>query len=457
METLHSLHAPVPAVATAIRSHSRLTGVLRSIVVLYLLGMVVLSVEQFLALPSNLASVDFWNLLLLPVCWLYLIQIRQPVRFPYAIGMWFILVGSFIGTFFAYNPLVSIIVIIKEVYLYVWCITLAAVFASLEPRLLRRILLAWLAVAVLHGILLIAEFVSPNFYGFMISALSRIGFVDSRYIGRPAGLFENPVWAALFELMAFVPLLLAGLRRELALLLGMLLLSGILATASLGALSALLAGLILAVLLLLLIGGHMKSLVWFATALTIAAGVFFLILTRNPDILASLQHLTVARAGYTAGQRFDLWQGSSEILFSDKSILGIGLNNYRDPLAGKTLHNDFLEFAVERGVIGLLGLMLFAGEAWMNAIKIFLQQIKSPDAALPSGVIFMAMLFGILLESNSQQVFHFRTIWLGLALLEATLSRMMFQPVAVISRTGSEDQMPQMLSDSPDPLSAEMQ
>jgi len=421
------------AASAAARPSSYLSSVLRFVVVTYLSGLVILSVEQFLALPQNLASVDFWNLLFLPLCWLYLIYMRRPIRFPYALGMWFILLGSFIGALFAWNPLASIIFIAKEVYLYVWFITLVAVFASLEPGLVRRILLVWLTVVVLHGILLVAEFVSPNFYGFMNTVLGSIGNVNYRYIGRPPGLFENPVWAAFFEAMGFVPLLLGGLRRELSLLLGMVLLLGILATASLSTLSALLGAFAVGVLLLLLMGNHLKFLGWLATVVIFAAGLFYFTIRQYPDLQARLEHLTTNRAEYTTDQRLDLWQGGSEALLSNKSILGVGPNNYRDSFAGKTLHNDFLEFGVERGVIGLLGLVLLTGEAWNSAVKILLNQIKSGDTARPSGIIFLAMLFGVLLESIANQIFHFRAVWLALALLEATLFRMMMSPSSEVA------------------------
>ena len=421
----HSLNVQLSAASTTVRSPSRLTPVLKFIVIIYLLGMIILSAEQFLALPSNFTSVDFWNLLLIPVCWWYLIHIRHPVRFPYALGMWLILLGSFIGTFFSYNPMASIIFIAKEVYLYFWFVTLVAIFTSLEPNILRRILLVWVIVAVLQRILLVAEFVSPNFYGFMLSILGSIGAVDSRYIGRPAGLFDNPVWAALFQLMGFVPLLLVKLRRELSLLLGMVLLLSILATASLGALTSLLGATAVVVFLLLFMGGHLKSLVWLATAMSLAAGLFLFTIRQFPNELTSLEHLTTDRATHTAEERLFLWGGGAEVLFSSKAILGVGPDNYRDFLENKTLHNDTLEFGVERGVIGLLGLILLAGEAFSSAAKILLKQIKSKDTALPSGVIFFAMLFGILLESNAHQIFHFRSVWLGMALLEATLFRMM--------------------------------
>jgi hypothetical protein len=427
----HLLNVHFPAAA---RPPSRLSSALKFLVVTYLVGMLVLSPEQFLALPSNLTSGDFWNILLLPICWLYLIYMRRPIRFPYALGMWFILSGSFIGTFSSYDPLASIIFITKEVYLYVWFVTLVSVFASLEPGLVRRVLLVWTAVAVIHGVLLVAEFVSPNFYRFMLSFLGSIGVVWSRFIGRPAGLFEDPVWAAFFQLMGFVPLLLGGLRRELSLLLGIVLLLSILATGSLGPFTSVLGASVVAVLLLLLMGGHLKFLVWLAAVVTFAAGLFYFTISQYPDIQYRLQHLTTDRVAHTANERFFLWGGGTQVLFSPQAVLGVGPNNYRDFLENKTLHNDTLEFGVERGVIGLLGLVLLTCEAWNSAVKILLSQIKSGDTARPSGVIFLAMLFGVFLESNTHQIFHFRAVWLGLALLEATHSRMIFRSIEEAAR-----------------------
>jgi len=455
----YPVNVHIPAAA---RPPSRLSSVLKFLVVTYLVGMLVLSVEQFLALPQNLTSGDFWNVLFLPVCWLYLVRSRQAIRFPFALGMWFILLGSFLGTFSSFDPLASFIFITKEVYLYVWFVTVVLVLASLEPSLLRRLLHVWIAVAVLHGLLLVAEFVSPNFYGFVISVLGRIGNVDSRYIGRAAGLFENPVWAALFELMGFVPLLLGGLRREMSLLLGMFLLLSILACASLGALSSLLGASAVAVILLLLMGGHLKFLVWLGTVLTLAAVLFLFTISQSPDVLARLEHLTTDRAAHTAGERLFLWGGGTAVLFSPQSILGVGPNNYRDFLENKTLHNDTLEFGVERGVIGLLGLVLLTCEAWNSAVTILLNQIKSGDTARPSGVIFLAMLFGVLLESNAHQIFHFRAVWLGLALLEATLFRMKFPSIEAASRVELWSERPQSpeksspLTDRRDPSPVEM-
>jgi O-antigen ligase len=225
----------------------------------------------------------------------------------------------------------------------------------------------------------------------------------------------------------------------------MLLVLSLLATASLGALTSLVGALVVAVFTLLFMGGHLKFLVWLATIATLAAVLFLFTLSLSPDVQSSLQHLTTDRAAHTADERLFLWGGGTEVLFSPQAILGVGPNNYRDFLENKTLHNDLLEFGVERGVIGLLGLALLTFEAWNSAIKILLNEIKSRKTARPTGVIFLAMLVGILLESNAHQIFHFRSVWLGLVLLEADYIRMMFPSSKAVAKqeglTGLKSQL----------------
>jgi hypothetical protein len=127
----------------------------------------------------------------------------------------------------------------------------------------------------------------------------------------------------------------------------------------------------------------------------------------------------------------------------------VGPNNYRDFLENKTLHNDTLEFGVERGVIGLFGLFLLTFEAWNSAIKILLNQIRSRGKVQPTGVIFLAMLVGILLESNAHQIFHFRSVWLGLVLLEADYIRMMFPSTKAVAKQAEMTDIKSQIPEGP--------
>jgi hypothetical protein len=79
---------------------------------------------------------------------------------------------------------------------------------------------------------------------------------------------------------------------------------------------------------------------------------------------------------------------------------------------------------VERGLLGTLGLVSFAIIAVGRAASIFLIANKEPAGARLAVVVFLAAMIAILVESLTHQVFHFRELWLVLALQEALLFKM---------------------------------
>jgi O-antigen ligase len=100
-------------------------------------------------------------------------------------------------------------------------------------------------------------------------------------------------------------------------------------------------------------------------------------------------------------------------------VWGIGPDQYREvDLLQKPLHNDLLAFAVERGVIGLLGLVAFAALALYRAARRWRDPARSPtERALD--LVFLAAVVGFMVHAQFHQIFHHRAIWLVLALLEA--------------------------------------
>jgi hypothetical protein len=88
------------------------------------------------------------------------------------------------------------------------------------------------------------------------------------------------------------------------------------------------------------------------------------------------------------------------------------------------LHNDFLAFSVERGLLGSLGLASFAIVAVGRAISLFLINHRRPAQARLAVVVFLAAMVATLVESLTHQVFHFRELWLVLALQEAMFFKM---------------------------------
>ncbi len=401
----------------------------RRLIMIWLVGMLVLLPLDLIKLPLNMTLVDAWILMALPLLGLSFVRGPQIISLPYAVPMWLIFVASFVSTFAAPAPKNSFIVVLKEVYAYVWFVTLTAVLASLRARDLRRVLVVWAGVVLVHGWVIVAQFLSPDFWRLVASLADRSSAYD---IYRPSGLFLNANSAAMFQLFGFVPLVLAaGASRRATIILGLLLLPTMLATGSMGASLAFTAGLTVAVGAIALSGRLflvIKTFGRLAVAMALLGGVFFFVASHNQRYQAHFEQIFLGRAERSSGGRFDLWQrGLNAFLDHGVFIWGVGPENFRevDPkMTDNQLHNDFLAFLVERGLLGTLGLVLFAGLVVSRAAYMVLISNKYPERAPLAVVVFLGAIIAAMVESLTHQVFHFRELWMVWALQEAMLFKM---------------------------------
>ena len=405
----------------------------RHIMMIWLLGTLILLPVRVFEFPFNVEAGDIWILMGLPVMWMLLILERQPISFTYAVPIWLVLIATLLGTLAAPEPSNSVIVLLKESYLFVWFVTLIAVLSRLSARDLRRVMVVWSGVVILHGLLIIAQFLSHDIW------MMTIRFAGSRRVFehyRPAGLFVEvidfaggPNKAAFFQLLGYVPLLLARPSKIVATISGIVLFASILATGSMGALTALSVGLISALAAVAVLSKqHLAFITKIFVQLAIAAsllGAAYLVIGQYQDKQEHLERIVRGRAEKSSGGRLARWQrGLDELRDGGTWIWGIGPENFRvvDPL-GKQLHNDLLAFVVERGLLGALGLVLFGVIAASRAVHLLLMYSQYPGRPRLEVVVFLAAMAAILFESLTHQIFHERQLWLVLALQEAMLFR----------------------------------
>ena len=396
---------------------------------IWLVGTLVLLPVDLIKLPFNMILVDCWILMALPILWLSFLRGRYVISLSYMVAMWIILVASFASTFAAPAPKNSLVVIMKETYAYVWFVTLVAVLARLGARDLRRILVVWTGMVFLHGFVIVGQFLSPDFWRLTASIADKSTEFD---IYRPSGLFVNANSAAFFQLLGFVPLVLVSSSRKAGIILGVLLLPTMLATGSMGATLAFLTGLTVAVIAVSLSGRLVLTIKIFAQLaiiILLLVGLLFFIVRHNARYQAHFEHILIGRSERSSEGRFDLWQrGFDAYLDNNVFLWGVGPENFRevDPkMSDNQLHNDFIAFSVERGLLGTLGLGLFALLAFSRAAYMVLIYNKYPDRAQLTVVVFLAAITAALVESLTHQVFHFRELWLVLAFQEAMLFKMM--------------------------------
>ncbi len=398
---------------------------LRFLKVGWLMGVVILLPLDFVKFPYNTIPVDLWILMALPVVWLFFGQGIRSLSLSYLVAMWLIMIASFISIFAAPAPMNSFIVLVKEVYVFVWFLTITAVLCTVSAADCRRVLVVWAGAVFVHGVIIVAQFLSPAFWRFTTSLA---GSLRDFEIYRPSGLFVNANSAALFQLLGFVPLMLVSRSPRMAIILGVLLMPTMLTTGSMGAALALCSGVAVAMVALAL-SGHMTRVASAAAQLLLAllllVGLLYYVTSHNQRYQAHFERIFLGRAERSSGGRFNLWQrGFDVFLDHDTFLWGVGPENFREVDGrGNQLHSDFIAFLVERGLIGVLGLALMAVTALGRAAYLIWMYNKYPGRAGPEGFVFLGAIVATLVESLTHQVFHFRELWLVLAFQEAMFFR----------------------------------
>jgi hypothetical protein len=343
--------------------------------------------------------------------------------------------SSFISTFTSPSPMNSVIVVLKEVYLFFWFMLVTALLLQLSAEDLRRVMRVWSVVVICHGALMIAQFISPAVWEFTNS----LGGNSARLEGyRAAGLFicdkagcANK--AAFFQLLGFVPLLLSGYSRRSTIILGVFLFVSMMASGSMGATIALSSGLMVSIFAIAYlkksISVLIKGLMRVGFAILILGGALYIASSQIPDQVNHFQEIILGRFDKSSGGRFDLWGRGIDVLLEHNAFLwGVGPDNFRvvDPSGNDNqLHNDTLAFLVERGLLGLIGLGLFAGIGMSKAVHMLQILKEDPNRAGFEVLVFLGALTAILVESFTHQVFHTRELWLVLAVQEAVLYKML--------------------------------
>lgn len=401
-------------------------------IMLGLLGTFALLPVQLVRLPLQMDPVDVWVVTVLFSFTLAFVAGFQTltVSVSYVLAMWLILIASLASAFAAVDRMDSLVVVLKEVYLFATFVIITTLLSRLSVRNFRLVMMVWLGTVVLHGMLIISEFLVPEIYRYVAGLADQpISYENFR----PSGLFFSPKAgnankAAVFQLLGFVPLVLAKTSRRTSIAFGLVLFSSILVTGSMGTTLAFMSGLIVAVASIAFFGKHffymVNLLVRSVFAIAIVGAVLLFLASDTQKYQDHFERILLGRAEKSSEGRFSLWQrGLEAIRDSENIVLGIGPENFRNvDVLEKQLHNDLLAFTVERGLLGVLGLLVLVGVAVYRAFYWLKIGFSGGQDAGLTAVIFLSAFAAVLVVSLTHQVFHCREIWLVLASQEALIA-----------------------------------
>ncbi len=347
----------------------------------------------------NATLFDFFNVAFILFFLTYLFwkgKLQIPLMIPIAI----IFIGSLISMFNAQVPFNNSAALVTDLYLFIFFIVLYNVIETKQE--LRIFILFWIVFATLQGCFILRD-IFPNF------------------IGRSHGTFLNPNMASSYLGLSFFLLFLPYVRKRkfLTWLFGFFILYGMLATKSLAGII----GFFISVLTLIILYWYHKKtfnkikLVSSILIIIILGVMIYPEVAKVPNLFSRFQ-----RSFYS---RITLFQTGLNIFIKNPLGYGIGpagfkevgpeVKGFRSKPIKKELHNDWLSFLVERGVIGFLGLaLLFSAIA-----KMLFRTIKS--AGSKRDFMWILGLYGMFIFtlsfSLSHEVLHFRHVWCSFVLI----------------------------------------
>lgn len=368
--------------------------------------------------PANTAPVDGFILLALAAALLWAGPSRQPLRFPYAVGIITIIIAGCLAALFGNFPHAGLLAIVIDIYLFAWIATVANVgrTGTAAGFLLR----AWCVTGSIWAIGFVA-FLSAS--GSVTSSSVRVGFTLGETNG--AGLY--------FALTTLV-VLAGGWPRRLWWRVPVIacLLFDLLVTGSLAGIGGFLAGLALALVVRTAArSGGAAALVLFIVLAVVSGSAYEVmyhdqVVERAHSSQNTLLRNSIGREQQSAWERYMITQETVH-LWRTSSVLGLGPNATKGTLLQqqgpypKEAHDDWTAALVERGVLGFAGLLMLVGEIAVRATMVGSHRRLGPgmSAGLPAPEFLVGALGTVAVYSVTHQILHDRGVCTLLGLLAA--------------------------------------
>jgi len=380
--------------------------------------------------PGQTAVIDVLNLFAIVAFALFVaFPGREPLRAPLLAPVALVAVGSLIASLWAPSMGQAALALVQDAYLYAWFLVVVNLVRT--PRDLRAVRVAWVCTAVAVALLALGQLLHAN--GGSLGTL-----LGSRGV-RPAATLYNPNMLADYLVMSiFVALsLLAEVRPlPLALAIGTLGL-GLLCTKSNGGMIAFAAGAMTWCAVAVATGPPRRHGRVLATAAIVVSlvGLFGWLNLEwgmgDGALQALKEHTFVGRMEHSSQSRLRIWD-QLERTYA-RSPLGIGPGNSGeftlsiaererpDSYRSKEAHSDYLAYAIERGPLGVAGLLILTVTVFLHVLGYWRSARQHGGRPSPRTAwwttAMAAALAASAVHSTVIEKLHFRHFWLFLALV----------------------------------------
>ena len=371
--------------------------------------------------PGNVAPIDLLVVMAVLAAMLWAATSGMPWRFPFAVPVALAIVGGAIGALFGPAPGLGAIALVQDILLVAWCWSVANVAHS--ARNLRIILAAWTYSAIGWAFL--------AFVGMATGTQVLTGQVEKQGTRLQLTLADPSYTANYFFISMMVMWATRRPRRRLVRYGAYAaLLSAIVATGSNSGMVAVAVGFTVAAGL-----GMYRRFGLLAAVATLACAVVFAGVAASTVSLSSIQASAhdsrwsfvrqgIGRSSDSAGQRESLVRESVR-LYTIGNPLGEGpvstkprLRAEMAPLV-KEAHDDYLAALIERGPLGLVGILVLVSSLLLRAVHVATRLPAGLGAVLPRPNALVGAMAGTLVGGTVYELLHVRHVWALFALVAA--------------------------------------
>jgi hypothetical protein len=361
---------------------------------------------------ANSAPVDIAIVLAIFVTLLSVIASRAVVRLPYIVPVGLLIGAGAVGALLHEQTADAVIALGQDLLLFLFAV--AIVNACRSAREIGAVLRTWaLASTVWAGVLVVAVAIGDD----------GLAGITARTGSRAALTFGDANLAASYFVLSVLVVAAARTPRRRVLRMGAyaLLVVAILLTGSLGGMLAL--GLAVGLLVVRALIRRLGGMAALAVVVLLTPVVAFAAISAYDALTAAAQDPSSALHD-SLGRVTSSSEGHDRILAEDLHLLGSaslwgeGPTSTKDALARdqviyvKEAHNDYLATALERGALGIVGLVVLVGSLAVRS-RSALARAHEPDLAraVPDVYPLVAALAAVACTGVFYEVLHFRHVW----------------------------------------------